>query len=91
MVPRRHAAAAAIAAARRTCAELDRDPATLAVSVHILPPDIEAAGARRARLLAAYANAGVSRVMALVPGSSENDEVLDSFAADARAAGAVLG
>jgi len=85
------AASAAIAAARRTCAELDRDPATLAVSVHILPPDIEAAGARRARLLAAYANSGVSRVMALVPGSSENDGVLDSFAADARAAGAVLG
>ena len=29
--------------------------------------------------------------LVIVPGSSENDGVLDSFAADARAAGAVLG
>ena len=62
------------------CEEIGRDPATLAVSVHVWRKDEE----RNQRepldeLLAAYAELGVSRVMALLPGIEESDEPLHEY------------
>jgi hypothetical protein len=48
------------------------------------------AGVARQELLAAYADAGVSRVMGLLQESADTDEALDAVAADARAAGMEL-
>jgi alkanesulfonate monooxygenase SsuD/methylene tetrahydromethanopterin reductase-like flavin-dependent oxidoreductase (luciferase family) len=72
------------------CREAGRDPATLALSVHVLPPDIEPGGDARVRLLAAYRALGVSRLMALVPGSVTRDDALPALARDAAAAGVEL-
>ena len=78
-------------AIRATCEAVGRDPATLAVSVYILPADIQASGDGRVRLLDAYRAAGVRRVMALVPGSATGDRALEDLARDARQAGVQLG
>jgi len=51
---------------------------------------IEPEGAERVALLEAYRQAGVDRVMALLPRSATSDEALATFAADAEASGAVL-
>jgi GH25 family lysozyme M1 (1,4-beta-N-acetylmuramidase) len=48
---------------RSRCEEIDRDPATLAVSVHIWAQDISRTGAERVDRLAAFRELGVSRVM----------------------------
>ena len=69
------------------CEEIGRDPATLPVSVHLWHESIDERGAVRAELLAAYREAGVSRVMGLVLGSARTDEALESLVEDARAAG----
>jgi F420-dependent oxidoreductase-like protein len=63
------------------CEEIGRDPATLPVSVHVWRKDEE----RNARepldeLIAAYADLGVVRVMALLPGVELSDEPLQEFA-----------
>jgi F420-dependent oxidoreductase-like protein len=73
------------------CEEIGRDPASLAVSVHIWWEDADKAGAERIELLAAYRAQGVSRVMALLRESANHDEPVLSFAADAVAAGAEMG
>lgn len=86
--PARMAEAQATLAA--LCEEAGRDPATLAVSVHVLPDAVAGAGAVRVDLLAAYRETGVSRLMALVRASVASDEALASFAEDARAVGAVV-
>ena len=65
------------------CEEVDRDPATLPVSVHLWGEDIAEGGAVRVDRLAAYRAAGISRVMGLVRDSARTDEALE----DARAAG----
>ena len=75
---------------RARCEEIDRDPATLPVSVHVWVDDLEPAGARRVDLLAAYCDLGVSRVMGLLKGSATSDEALESLVADAREAGVEL-
>jgi hypothetical protein len=49
-----------------------------------------APGAERIDQLAAYREAGVSRVQTLLRSSVDSDEPLDSFAEDARAAGATI-
>jgi len=73
---------------RSRCEEIGRDPDTLAVSVHVWwgTPEWRQAGLARQELLTAYADAGVSRVMGLLPESADTDEALDALAADARAA-----
>jgi hypothetical protein len=53
--------------------------------------NVPGAGAARAEMLAAYREAGVSRVMTLLRASATSDEALEAFAEDARAAGASLG
>lgn len=77
---------------RARCEEIDRDPDSLAVSVHVWwgTPEWRIGGAARQELLSAYADAGVSRVMGLLQESADSDEALDGLAADARAAGLEL-
>ena len=69
------------------CAEVDRDPATLRVSVHLWNEMLAQGGRARVDRLAAYREAGVSRVIGLVRASAETDEALESLVEDARAAG----
>jgi F420-dependent oxidoreductase-like protein len=75
---------------RARCEEIDRDPISLAISVHIWTETASIAGQRRVDLLAAYREAGVDRVMGLDQGSATSDEALEAFAADARLAGVEL-
>jgi len=75
---------------RSRCEEIGRDPATLPVSVHIWPERLAAAGSARTDQLAAYREAGVCRVQALLRESATSDDALASFAVDARASGAEL-
>jgi hypothetical protein len=71
------------------CEEIGRDPATLPVSVHIWWEHLDGA-ASRAELLAAYRDAGASRVMTLVRRTAVDIDELDRFAADCTQAGATL-
>ena len=79
--------AAALPVIRSRCEEIGRDPATLAVSVHLWGEDLAQAGARRVERLAGYRELGVSRVMGLDRAIAKSDEALESLAEDARAAG----
>jgi 5,10-methylenetetrahydrofolate reductase len=72
------------------CKEIDRDPATLRVSVNIGRPHSEPEGQERVDLLRAYADAGVDRVMTLVRASAGDDGALERFAEDCVKAGAEL-
>ncbi len=75
---------------RARCEEIDRDPATLAISVHIWAETATIPGQRRIDLLAGYREVGVDRVMGLDKRSATSDEALEAFAEDARAAGLEL-
>jgi alkanesulfonate monooxygenase SsuD/methylene tetrahydromethanopterin reductase-like flavin-dependent oxidoreductase (luciferase family) len=72
---------------RSRCEEIGRDPATLAISVHIWEATLGKAGAGRVDLLAGYRELGVDRVMGLDRKSATTDEALESLATDALAAG----
>jgi len=74
------------------CEEIDRDPASLPISVHLWwgMAEMREPGQRRIDHLAGYVELGVSRVMTLAQSSAETDEALDSLAGDARAAGIEL-
>ena len=78
---------AALPVIAQRCAEVDRDPATLPVSVHVWGEAIGKRGQARVDRLAAYREAGVSRVMGLVRATAQTDEALESLVEDARAAG----
>jgi F420-dependent oxidoreductase-like protein len=77
---------------RARCEEIGRDPDSLAVSVHIWwgTPAWRESGPERERLLAGYAELGVSRVIGLIRASADSDDALESLAADAHAAGLEL-
>ncbi|MFN8620839.1 MAG: TIGR03619 family F420-dependent LLM class oxidoreductase [Chloroflexota bacterium] len=87
---------AALATIRQRCEEAGRDPATLRVSVHLWLKDpawlqdTGEAGLTHTELLERYAEAGIHRVMGLVPDCTTDDEALGRFAEAARAAGADL-
>jgi alkanesulfonate monooxygenase SsuD/methylene tetrahydromethanopterin reductase-like flavin-dependent oxidoreductase (luciferase family) len=72
------------------CEEVDRDPASLSVSVHIWKGNLPPPGQQRVDLLGGYVEAGIRRVQTLVEAAVDSDEALESFARDARAAGATL-
>ena len=72
---------------RSRCEEIGRDPATLAVSVHLWGEHLTRTGAPRVDLLAGYRELGISRVMGLDQGVAKSDEALEALAEDARAAG----
>jgi F420-dependent oxidoreductase-like protein len=69
------------------CAEIDRDPATLRISVHMWWEQAQHRGAERAERIAAYGALGVSRVQMLVRNAATDDEALGAFAEDCRTAG----
>jgi F420-dependent oxidoreductase-like protein len=73
---------------RSRCEEIGRDPATLAVSVHIWKSDAAPTGAPRIDRLGGYRELGVSRVIALIEASTTSDEALEQLRDDAVAAGA---
>ena len=72
------------------CEEDGRDPATLAISVHVWTETVSIPGQRRVDLLAGYREAGVDRVMGLDTGAATSDEALEALAEDARNAGVEL-
>ena len=76
---------------RSRCEEIDRDPSTLAISVHIWTETASIAGQERVDLLAGYREAGVDRVMGLDKGTATSDEALEAFADDAQAADVEMG
>jgi F420-dependent oxidoreductase-like protein len=80
----------AIPVIRSRCEEIERDPATLALSVNIWRETLEVSGAQRVHLLGGYREAGVHRVMGLLQGAARTDEALESLVEDARAAGLEL-
>jgi F420-dependent oxidoreductase-like protein len=69
------------------CEEIGRDPATLAISVHIWEQTMGKGGPARVDLLAGYRELGVDRVMGLDRKSTATDDALEALAADALAAG----
>ena len=71
------------------CSEIDRDPASLRVSVHIWWQALEEGDP--VELMTAYREAGVHRVMSLVRRAADDDDALRRFRDDARAAGATVG
>ncbi len=77
---------------RARCEEIERDPASLSVSVHVWwgETDWATPGPGRQQLLADYAELGVSRVMGLLQASADGDDALESLIEDARAAGVEL-
>ena len=79
--------AEALPVIRSRCEEIDRDPSTLAISVHIWAETFSVPGASRAELLAGYRDVGVDRVQGLDLASAKTDEALDAVVEDARAAG----
>ena len=81
---------AALPTIRQRCEEIGRDPATLTVSVHLWTEDIAAAGQQRVDKLGGFATLGVNRVQGLIKASATDDEALDLFVEDARAAGVEL-
>jgi alkanesulfonate monooxygenase SsuD/methylene tetrahydromethanopterin reductase-like flavin-dependent oxidoreductase (luciferase family) len=72
------------------CDEVGRDPATLAVSVHIWWSSLEEARSR-VEVLAGYREGGVSRVMTLVRAAARDRDAIERFREDALVAGAELG
>ncbi len=80
----------AIPVIRSRCEEIDRDPASLSLSVNIWTETFRISGAQRVDLLAGHRDAGVDRVMGLLKDSARTDEALESLVEDARAAGLEL-
>ncbi len=76
---------------RSRCEEIGRDPASLAISVHLWTEHVSDAGSARVDRLAGYRELGVDRVMGLVRSSATTDEALEALVEDARAAGLELG
>ena len=83
--------AEALPVIRSRCEEIGRDPATLALSVHVWKSDFSVAGAARVDRLAGFREAGVDRVMGLDVACTTSDEALEALVADAREAGVDLG
>lgn len=77
---------------RERCEEIDRDPDSLSVSVHVWwgADEWQHRGSARQRLLREYADLGVTRVMGLLRASADDDDALEALAQDARAAGVEL-
>jgi F420-dependent oxidoreductase-like protein len=73
------------------CEEIDRDPASLRLSLNIARDDLAPEGSPRVELLAAHREAGLDRVMGMIRSAATDDEALDRFAQDARAAGCAIG
>ncbi len=77
---------------RARCEEIDREPDSLSVSVHVSwgTDEWRTPGAGRQALLRAYDELGISRVIGLLQESATSDEALEALADDARVAGVEL-
>jgi len=86
------AVARALPVIRARCEEIDRDPATLKVSVHTWfeDPGVSERGRARQDLFGAYAELGVWRTQSFVDGLADGVGALQSFAEDLRIAGVEL-
>ncbi len=82
--------AASLPIIHRRCEEIGREPESLRLSVNIFWARSAAAGQARVELLEAYRAVGVNRVQTLIREAAVSDQALESFAADARAAGATF-
>jgi F420-dependent oxidoreductase-like protein len=82
--------AAALPTIHARCEEIGRDPASLAVSVHVWHEDLAATGQQRIDLLGAYRELGVSRLIGMVRAAVDSDDALIALAADARSGGAII-
>jgi alkanesulfonate monooxygenase SsuD/methylene tetrahydromethanopterin reductase-like flavin-dependent oxidoreductase (luciferase family) len=71
---------------RQRCEEVDRDPATLRVSVHLWWEGLESS-ASPGDILAAYAQTGIARVMTLVRRAAQDVDAVDALFETAAAAG----
>jgi F420-dependent oxidoreductase-like protein len=80
---------AALPVIRSRCEEIDRDPATLRISLHAWWGDASwsQAGSGRVAYLRRLADLGVDRVMGLLQASADSDQPLEALAADVGAAG----
>jgi F420-dependent oxidoreductase-like protein len=82
---------AALPVIRSRCEEIDRDPASLDVSVHIWKHNAtQTARVPLGEQLAQFRELGVARVIMLIPTIADTDEGLEELAQLARAAGAEL-
>jgi F420-dependent oxidoreductase-like protein len=77
---------------RARCEEIDRDPASLSVSLHAYwgSEDWSTPGDRRIAYLGELVEMGLSRVIGLLQRSADSDEPLQALSEDARAAGVPL-
>jgi len=76
-----------MAIARQRCEEIDRDPATLRLSLYVADTEVRVAGPRRADLLARLAEIGLDRVVAFPTRYGAEPDVQAAFAEDCRMAG----
>ena len=83
---------AALPVIRERCEEIDRDPASLTVSLHAWwgSEEWSSSGDRRLAYLGELADLGLSRVIGLLQESAVSDEPLQALAEDALAAGVPL-
>jgi F420-dependent oxidoreductase-like protein len=76
-----------MAIARQRCEEIDRDPATLRLSMYVADPEVEEPGQRRVDTLGRLAAMGLDRLVAFPTRYGATRDVQDAFAEDCRAAG----
>ncbi len=80
-----------MAVARQRCEEIDRDPASLRLSLYVADPEVREAGQKRVDLLGSLTDVGLDRVVAFPLRYGPTPEVLAAFADDCRAAGLLGG
>ena len=76
-----------MATARQRCEEIDRDPATLRLSMYVADPEVKVPGQRRVDTLGRLAEMGLDRLVAFPTRYGATREVQEQFADDCRAAG----
>jgi F420-dependent oxidoreductase-like protein len=80
-----------MATARQRCEEIDRDPATLRLSMYIADPEVKEPGQRRVETIGRLAEMGLDRLVAFPTRYGATTDVQAAFADDVRAAGIRLG
>jgi F420-dependent oxidoreductase-like protein len=76
-----------MATARQRCEEIDRDPATLRLSMYVADPEVKEPGQRRVDTLGRLAAMGLDRLVAFPTRYGATREVQEQFAEDCRTAG----
>jgi F420-dependent oxidoreductase-like protein len=79
-----------MAVARQRCEEIDRDPATLRLSLYVADQEFRLPGQRRVDLIGNLEKAGFDRIVAFPTRYGAQPEVQERFAEDCRAAGIAL-